>query len=68
MVQKAAIPYGSDVSAGSFECVDCGYRLDMQSAQSLPPCPKHDDKPHPQQAWRSQSGQGDAAADPYPDR
>lgn len=66
MALKDSIPYGSDVSAGTFECVDCGYRLDMSSEDSLPPCPQHEQQPHSQQAWRAVSGQGDAPQDPYP--
>jgi len=30
------IPVGSDVSAGTFECTNCGYELGVQSVQSLP--------------------------------
>jgi hypothetical protein len=25
------VPAGSDVSAGSYDCTNCGYRLDVQS-------------------------------------
>lgn len=60
------IPYGSDVSAGTFECADCGKRMSMQSKSSLPPCPNSDDGNHSAKAWQAVSGQGDAAEDPYP--
>jgi hypothetical protein len=62
------IPYGSDASAGTYECVDCDYELNMQSTKSLPPCPKYDKETHIQNAWRAVTGQGDAKDDPYPDR
>ena len=32
-------PVGSDVSAGTYRCTNCGYELGVQSVQSLPPCP-----------------------------
>ena len=33
-------PVGSDVSAGTYRCTNCGYELSVQSVQSLPPCPE----------------------------
>ena len=33
------ISVGSDVSAGTSECPNCGYQLQVQSVESLPPCP-----------------------------
>lgn len=60
-------PYGSDVSAGTYECADCGYQFSNGSTQSLPPCPRHDPSTHRQNAWKLLSGQGDAKDDPYPD-
>lgn len=57
------IPIGSDVSAGTYRCTNCGYTLGVQSLVSLPPCPKCDGP----QEWETVSG-GDSAADPYPDR
>ena len=33
-------PVGSDVSAGTYRCVNCGYEMDLESVQSLPPCPE----------------------------
>ena len=55
-------PVGSDVSAGSYRCTNCGYELDTSSTKHLPPCPNC---AGPQQ-WEALSG-GDSANDPYPD-
>ncbi|MCU7555558.1 zinc ribbon-containing protein [Alteromonas sp. ASW11-19] len=66
MTAEKTVPYGSDVSAGTYECADCGYRLSNQSKSSLPPCPNPENKPHTENAWRIVSGQGDAPQDPYP--
>ena len=30
---------GSDVSAGTYRCTNCGETIDVGSVQSLPPCP-----------------------------
>lgn len=65
MVKKFA-PYGSDVSAGTYICADCGYKYSNQSKKSLPPCPHHDKLTHTKNGWLIQSGQGDAENDPYP--
>lgn len=65
MTTDKQIPYGSDVSAGSFECLDCGYRIDINSTESLPPCPKFDATAHSRKGWRAVSGQGDATDDPH---
>jgi len=51
-------PVGSDVSAGTYQCTNCGHELGVQSVQSLPPCPKCDG---PQEAL---SG-GDSTDDPH---
>jgi lipopolysaccharide biosynthesis regulator YciM len=32
-------PVGSDVSAGTYRCTNCGYELGVQAVRSLPPCP-----------------------------
>jgi hypothetical protein len=53
------IPVGSDVSAGTYQCANCGYELQVQS---LPPCPKCEG-PY---SWEARSG-GDSKEDPYPD-
>ncbi|MHB0775269.1 hypothetical protein [Halomonas sp. WWR20] len=65
---KDFVPYGSDVSAGTYECVDCGYLYSNQSKKSLPPCPRLKKPPHPKRGWKILSGRGDAKDDPYPDR
>ena len=66
MVQKKCIPYGSDVSAGSFECADCGHIITVSSVTSLPPCNKKDCS-RIQRCWHCLSGQGDAVENPYPE-
>jgi hypothetical protein len=68
MAVDTRIPYGSDVSSGTFRCVDCGQEIRVRSTTSLPPCPRFDELPHPGKAWRALSGQGDAEEDPYPTR
>lgn len=61
-------PYGSDVSAGTYECADCGYHMSIGSVTSLPPCPKQDQSNHSKNAWKPLSGRGDSKDDPYPER
>jgi hypothetical protein len=61
MIVANPAPVGSDVSAGTYRCVNCGYELQVQSVSSLPPCPKCDG-PY---GWEAMSG-GDSADDPYP--
>ena len=56
------VPAGSDVSAGTYECTNCGYELSVGSTSSLPPCPECANG-----QWSTLSG-GDSAEDPYPDR
>jgi len=56
------VPAGSDASAGSYECTNCHYRLDVQSTQHLPPCPQCGNG-----EWQTVSG-GDSVKDPYPNR
>ena len=56
------VPAGSDVSAGTYSCTQCGYDLDVSSTKHLPPCPSCGNA-----EWSTKSG-GDAAADPYPDQ
>lgn len=65
-MQKDAVPYGSDVSAGTYECCDCGHRYSNQSKTSLPPCPKRHETLHVLNAWSIVTGRGDAKDDPYP--
>lgn len=57
------IPVGSDVSSGTYQCANCGYQLQVQSVQSMPPCPNCEG-PY---AWQPRSG-GDSMDDPYPDK
>lgn len=70
MKKKEPVPYGSDVSAGSYMCADCDYILSAQSIKSLPPCPRINAKDneinHTIKGWYILSGQGDAENDPYP--
>ncbi len=33
------VPSGSDVSAGTYKCTNCGYELSVSSTKNLPPCP-----------------------------
>lgn len=56
------VPAGSDVSAGTYECTNCGYRIDVQSTSHLPLCPTCGSG-----RW-STAGGGDSIHDPYPDR
>jgi Zn finger protein HypA/HybF involved in hydrogenase expression len=55
-------PIGSDVSAGTYRCTNCDYEMQVQSVQSMPPCP---DCGGPNE-WEATSG-GDSRDDPYPD-
>lgn len=71
VMQKKCVPYGSDVSAGEFECADCGKRIKMGSKTSLPPCSNINGGlaemlRHTKKCWIVLSGQGDAPQDPYP--
>jgi hypothetical protein len=56
-------PVGSDVSAGTYRCTNCGYELDTASVKSLPPCPNCEGPA----GWKALTG-GDSEADPYPER
>jgi Zinc-ribbon containing domain len=53
-----SIPSGSDVSAGTYRCTECGSEIKTGSVKSLPPCPQCSNN-----SWYAVSG-GDAAADP----
>jgi predicted RNA-binding Zn-ribbon protein involved in translation (DUF1610 family) len=55
------VPAGSDVSAGTYTCTQCGETIDVGSTKHLPPCPKCGNG-----MWNTVTG-GDAAGDPYPD-
>lgn len=70
-MKKNCVPYGSDVSAGEFECADCGKKIKMGSKTSLPPCPNSRGLSgafHSKNCWIVISGRGDALEDPYPNR
>lgn len=68
-MKKKCVPYGSDVSAGTYKCADCGYIYSNQSKKSLPPCPKiREGLKHVKKCWIILSGQGDDPNDPYPEK
>lgn len=55
-------PPGSDVSAGTYTCTNCGDELTVGSTKNLPPRPScHNGHYHTVRG-------GDAAEDPDPDR
>ena len=54
------VPAGSDVSAGTYRCTNCGNTIDVSSVQSHPPCPNCNNG-----EWSTVSG-GDSTEDPYP--
>jgi predicted RNA-binding Zn-ribbon protein involved in translation (DUF1610 family) len=55
------VPAGSDVSAGTYECTQCGNTIDVGSTKHLPPCPSCGNG-----EWQTITG-GDSRSDPYPD-
>jgi predicted nucleic acid-binding Zn-ribbon protein len=55
-------PIGSDVSAGTYRCTNCGNVIDTQSVKHLPPCPSCGGP----NEWEAVSG-GDSVNDPYPE-
>ncbi|MFK3771453.1 MULTISPECIES: hypothetical protein [Pseudomonas] len=65
-MQKELVPYGSDVSAGSYACADCGRKYSNQGKSSMPPCPDFKPATHPKRGWKIVTGVGDAVDDPYP--
>ncbi|QXH56514.1 hypothetical protein [Pseudomonas maumuensis] len=67
-MQKDLVKYGSDVSAGSYECADCGRPYSNQGKTSMPPCPDFTPGTHPKRGWKILTGVGDAVQDPYPNR
>jgi hypothetical protein len=52
-------PVGCDVSAGTYACTNCGYEMQVQSVQSMPPCPKCNGP----NDWEAVTG-GDSGQDP----
>jgi Zn finger protein HypA/HybF involved in hydrogenase expression len=56
-------PIGSDVSAGTYRCTNCGNEITIQSVDSLPPCPSCGGP----NEWTAVHG-GDSTQDPYPDQ
>lgn len=56
------VPAGSDASAGTYRCTNCGYELTVESTEHLPPCPKCANG-----EYETVSG-GDSRDDPYPNR
>jgi lipopolysaccharide biosynthesis regulator YciM len=62
MTMAQPVPAGSDVSSGTYKCTECGYRLQVQSIQHLPPCPSCHNG-----FWETLTG-GDSVNDPYPDK
>ncbi|EJN21594.1 MULTISPECIES: hypothetical protein [unclassified Pseudomonas] len=67
-MQKDYVPYGSDVSPGTYECVDCGHQYSNQAKTSMPPCPQFRKTAHALNGWKILTGQGDAIKDPYPEK
>lgn len=67
---KRNIPIGSDVSAGTFKCENCGQEIKTSSTKSLPPCPNcqnngFDNLLPSKRGWQSLSGVGDGVNDPH---
>jgi Zn finger protein HypA/HybF involved in hydrogenase expression len=56
------VPAGSDVSAGTYRCTNCGYELQVGSTDHLPPCAKCGNG-----EYETGTG-GDSVHDPYPER
>jgi hypothetical protein len=56
------VPAGSDVSAGTYTCTECGYELKVSSTTHLPPCPECGNG-----EYNAVTG-GDSVRDPYPER
>ena len=56
------VPAGSDVSAGTHRCTNCGNEITMNSQTHIPPCPSCGNG-----EWETVRG-GDSTGDPYPSR
>jgi predicted nucleic acid-binding Zn-ribbon protein len=56
------VPAGSDVSAGTYRCTNCGYELQVGSTDHLPPCAECGNG-----EYETVTG-GDSVHDPYPEQ
>jgi Zinc-ribbon containing domain len=56
------VPAGSDASAGTCKCTNCGHELQVGLTQNLPPCPSYGN------GYDATRTGGDSVADAYPDR
>jgi hypothetical protein len=56
------VPAGSDVSAGTYRCTNCGNQIEVGSTRHLPPCPSCGNG-----EYDTVSG-ADSRLDPYPGR
>jgi hypothetical protein len=60
-------PYGTDVSPGSFECLDCGYVLVIHDRAELPPCYNASGEcRHTKRGWIRFDGTQSEELSPYP--
>ena len=55
------VPAGSDVSAGTYRCTECGEQSEVDSTKHLPPCPSCGNR-----QWETVGGGDSAQGDPYP--
>ncbi|MEG6549578.1 hypothetical protein V6C53_04980 [Desulfocurvibacter africanus] len=60
-MKKNHVPSGSDISAGTYRCNNCGKEIQIGSKTSLPPCARCHGS-----SWSVVKGVGDAKKDPYP--
>lgn len=56
-----AVPAGSDVSSGTYQCTNCGNQIQMASQGHTPLCPQCGNG-----EWDTVTGK-DSVHDPYPD-
>ena len=56
------VPAGNEGSAGTYERTECGYELEVEPTEHLPPCPECSNG-----SWHTEAG-GDSVDDPYPGR
>ena len=50
-MKEYRVLYGSNVSAGTYVCADCGHKFRSLSKISLPTCPHYDHKSHIKKFW-----------------